>query len=52
MNTIQIFSTPIWESPYPDFSEHQDEFLSCVQNSETQIQKASQSQTLMVIRVP
>lgn len=30
MNTIQIFSTPIWESPYPDFSEHKDEFLSCV----------------------
>jgi uncharacterized protein (TIGR02466 family) len=30
MNIIQIFSTPIWESPYPDFIEHKDQFIFCV----------------------
>lgn len=27
MNIIQIFSTPVWESPLPNFKEQQDGFL-------------------------
>lgn len=27
MNLIQIFSTPIWESKYPNFEEHKDLFI-------------------------
>jgi uncharacterized protein (TIGR02466 family) len=30
MNIIQIFSTPVWESSYPDFTEHKQQFLDCV----------------------
>lgn len=28
MNIIQIYSTPIWESEFPDFSEHRDSFIA------------------------
>jgi uncharacterized protein (TIGR02466 family) len=27
MNIVQIFTTPIWESSYPEFNEHKDMFI-------------------------
>lgn len=30
MNVIQIFSTPIWESEYPNFAKDKEQFLECV----------------------
>lgn len=30
MNVIQIYSTPLWESTYPNFNEHKQQFIDCV----------------------
>ena len=30
MNVIQIYSTPLWESTYPNFNEHKQQFLDRV----------------------
>lgn len=30
MNIIQIFSTPVWESSFPNFTEHKEEFTKAV----------------------
>lgn len=35
MNIISAFSTPIWESTHPDFSAHQQNFIDCTKNAET-----------------
>lgn len=32
MNLIQVFATPIWESPLPDFPDHKSQFLKCVES--------------------
>ena len=30
MNIIQIYSTPLWETAYPNFNDHKQQFLDCV----------------------
>ena len=35
MNVIQVFSTPLWESPLPDFGSHKEKFLDAVKTFRT-----------------
>lgn len=32
MNLLQIYSTPIWETAFPNFHQHQESFLQCIRN--------------------
>lgn len=45
MNIIQVFSTPIWESSFPDFESHKEKFLDTVKafrtNNPEGIQKSN-----------
>lgn len=35
MNIIQIYATPVWESTYPEFNDHKQQFLDCVTEFKT-----------------
>lgn len=35
MNIIQIYATPVWESTYPEFNDHKQQFLDCVTKFKT-----------------
>jgi len=35
MNIIQIYATPVWESAYPEFNDHKQQFLDCVTKFKT-----------------